>query len=1637
MEHWSIKHRILFNFNIYIFNMDSNFCKYSLKNRIFKVIDINDKVYDFDINKIYLDDNINTVIDKISSYCIQNTKREDVYIWYLDNDDNIKSLCFNYKININISQPLIDSIDENFLDENNNFSKIDIKFNNNLINSILDLKNDTLYFITIDEYIKTIGKIGGKIDDKIKNSIIKKYWPLQKDDALNKKIKGHIYNKTEIKDINKNKKCLEKIDEQIDMINDVFDDNDMCNGLKFRFIKINNLSVNNEVDILKLFANINTSIDEPFTKLYLNNYEESYYKLYKAYYINKYIDTDTLLSWIKGKYIIINDVIYYFTYKNSFTIIKKIDDIFIQLIIEINGNVSIVIENIDINIDKLNKIIDICNLYIKTNINNNNIYSIYDLLPIDFKWSERYLHNKNIELFNYTLQFDKINFDKINFEEYTKLLINLISYTRDIKEYDHIKRDNLYLRFIRIDNYNNTDVGQIIYNKFKKENLSDINIKKIIKTELLINDADIDDRMDIYISNYEKRKYKRNIESGPEIIINIDNIHLNVIVNDVKTIDEYYRILKFILSVNNIYRNKKLSKYNKYFDKNDTFTKYYLKGCILDDGIESIDEDSDNDSEYDDFEIEFEDTEHTDQVDTEHTDQVDQVDTDQNIEENINHLFDGNEESSSETDSSDKQSGSGKHGGSYKQSGSGKQSGGGDLRRYKIKRLDNYDKKLFKWKGKDNDENARPTYVKTCDSTSDRQPIPVTDKQLDIINSSEDRGSGKNSYTNAIKYGSDPNKQYNYICPEYWDTENELSLDKNNPNWDRKKILTKNDDIKNTDKTILHRNSNYWKNTKILDDGNYINIPGNLPAVKELENKNPELNMGVPCCSHNIIKDINVETGVITNAEICYKNYCNLDERLNLYFEQINNIDKVYLKRGIKFHTILDSIIYILNIAKIVDFDKIIIDFNYDDKIIQDFFNMNEIHNKLYLNTNILDYETIKINIIHYFKIKTKDDKLKINILKEELLLSILEKNKNIVFDDFNKNIIRKCINIEKININDTYKICKWTDAKGEHEGLVEHDTGKSYRICCKGNKKYYEKGALWMTSNTIESDEFSCRDKLNTYDITLDNIVDGIKYIDEILINIDEIYNKYIYYIKFISFKNILIDYVKLEDGKYFSECGNGHLVNYFKKYKNDITEKDIQRFIKKYPKYKKYDITKLYLEFNTNIEIYNLFNINTAIDNFINYLDSGNLDDLYMLPIVKSYITQITNGKNIDIIVFENMNNDIRIKNQLFDYNFSKDTHYIFLYKNGINYEPICFKNGKVYTYIYDNKDILKIKTDIQKNIVKGDILDYDTIVDKFKIEKVYIHNNYMTHLITDKNIFIPIKKCFIENSDLICIYDIIDIELVSIDNYKKFYKNPILKDIYEIDKYVIENDKLVNIVFSNMSYVPVLHHKIIPDITIYGYSELFKLDKNISLNNFVENDEYNNAEYINIILDVMEDFIKYMTVEFKNSNKRFENVEDIKTYKSKINQDGLDVYKGEKITKIIINKFENTGTIYTYNDTLDKINTILKNDIDKIQKTNELYKILIHKIDKVIDKLDTDLIRKNKLIDTLLYRFIELLLIYGIDKNYSTNIYNCEKKIELHTLSNTTSKDELFISYNKDIKEYIEYLFDTNIYINKIDN
>lgn len=54
-------------------------------------------------------------------------------------------------------------------------------------------------------------------------------------------------------------------------------------------------------------------------------------------------------------------------------------------------------------------------------------------------------------------------------------------------------------------------------------------------------------------------------------------------------------------------------------------------------------------------------------------------------------------------------------------------------------------------------------YSRTCSASARKQPIIVTKTELDKINK-ESRGS----YTDAIKYGSDKNNPYYYICPRYW-----------------------------------------------------------------------------------------------------------------------------------------------------------------------------------------------------------------------------------------------------------------------------------------------------------------------------------------------------------------------------------------------------------------------------------------------------------------------------------------------------------------------------------------------------------------------------------------------------------------------------------------------------------------------------------------------------------------------------------------------------------------------------------------------------------------------------------------------------------------------------------------------------
>jgi hypothetical protein len=61
------------------------------------------------------------------------------------------------------------------------------------------------------------------------------------------------------------------------------------------------------------------------------------------------------------------------------------------------------------------------------------------------------------------------------------------------------------------------------------------------------------------------------------------------------------------------------------------------------------------------------------------------------------------------------------------------------------------------------------SYTRTCSSNLRRQPVILTDNQLEKINKEH---PGFLREEDVIKYGSDPKKQYNYICPRFWCLKN-------------------------------------------------------------------------------------------------------------------------------------------------------------------------------------------------------------------------------------------------------------------------------------------------------------------------------------------------------------------------------------------------------------------------------------------------------------------------------------------------------------------------------------------------------------------------------------------------------------------------------------------------------------------------------------------------------------------------------------------------------------------------------------------------------------------------------------------------------------------------------------------------
>ena len=139
------------------------------------------------------------------------------------------------------------------------------------------------------------------------------------------------------------------------------------------------------------------------------------------------------------------------------------------------------------------------------------------------------------------------------------------------------------------------------------------------------------------------------------------------------------------------------------------------------------------------------------------------------------------------------------------------------------------DKDLFNV-SKDSNMNS---YSRSCSWNLRKQPVILTDKEKEKIDKEH-----PGSYDKAIKYGSDPKKQYWYICPRYWSIKDNVSLTE--------------EDVKSK----KYGNVIPYNETHVPKDGNIFEFvePNDHFRDNKYVNHNPGFlqNTCMPCCYRSV-----------------------------------------------------------------------------------------------------------------------------------------------------------------------------------------------------------------------------------------------------------------------------------------------------------------------------------------------------------------------------------------------------------------------------------------------------------------------------------------------------------------------------------------------------------------------------------------------------------------------------------------------------------------------------------------------------------------------------------------------------------------------------------------------------------------
>ena len=184
------------------------------------------------------------------------------------------------------------------------------------------------------------------------------------------------------------------------------------------------------------------------------------------------------------------------------------------------------------------------------------------------------------------------------------------------------------------------------------------------------------------------------------------------------------------------------------------------------------------------------------------------------------------------------------------------------------------------------------SYVRTCSSSLRKQPVILTDSQLDKINKEH---PGFLREEDVIKYGSDEKHQYNYICPRYWCLKNNTIIDPN----ELKEVIGKDGK-----KELLHPTCGKVlpKGEKNVKPGYYIyefyKQPINKKDYKRYPGFIPDSHPDgfcLPCC----FDKYNTEGRIKANKK-CYGNI-DKDEKKTVKDKVNEKVEDEYIKGPDKF----------------------------------------------------------------------------------------------------------------------------------------------------------------------------------------------------------------------------------------------------------------------------------------------------------------------------------------------------------------------------------------------------------------------------------------------------------------------------------------------------------------------------------------------------------------------------------------------------------------------------------------------------------------------------------------------------------------------------------------------------------------